>query len=369
MSNQNPPSSYDELVKNFKNRAPDAIELNKMIDFNMYTDMPISSNAKISFKPNNQIDSHLKSGNQNVLSISQNLGSFGKHSFLPRVELKKIDIEKENNTEMLKLISSKPHIPKHLPYQVIPDKNKEQKKVNPRFKSKGIFGKINPHIVYPPDNRFLFDATYYPYGAIGRITTPLGTGTGVMVGPRHVLTVSHAIDWDNTGGGWVVFEPAFFGTTAPFGSSFGTRVYFQDKVRGSIGSFEGRRDYAVVVLNDRIGEITGWHGTKSYNNSWDGSDYWFHLGYPSDMSSIFRTMQVPISLNAVGARHRAMRMSHRGDSVPGHSGGPFFGMWEDGPYVVALQSHEYSGVFGSRNYASGGRIMTGLVRKAIDEWP
>ena len=40
----------------------------------------------------------------------------------------------------------------------------------------------------------------------------------------------------------------------------------------------------VVVLDRRIGDITGWMGSRTYDDSWDGGNYWSHIGYPGDIS-------------------------------------------------------------------------------------
>jgi len=67
---------------------------------------------------------------------------------------------------------------------------------------------VDPLFIYPPDNRYAFTDTTYPWRACGRVITPTGQGSGTIIGPRHILTASHVIDWTLTNGkfGWVRFE-------------------------------------------------------------------------------------------------------------------------------------------------------------------
>lgn len=81
------------------------------------------------------------------------------------------------------------------------------------------------------------------------------------------------------------------------------------------------------------------------------------------------TYEGGIALDALGVRHRAMRMRHYADTAPGQSGGPFFGLWDDAPYVVAVQAASYNGLLGARNFASGGRLMTNAAWRANEDYP
>ncbi|RXM57796.1 hypothetical protein, partial [Chryseobacterium sp. CH1] len=57
-------------------------------------------------------------------------------------------------------------------------------------------------------------------------------------------------------------------------------------------------DYVVIVLDRPIGNSTGWLGSKSYSDSWDGGAYWTHAGYPGDLTGTQRpTYQTGIALD------------------------------------------------------------------------
>ena len=225
--------------------------------------------------------------------------------------------------------------------------------------------------VFLPENRRVFNDTAYPWCTCGRVDTPGGQASGVMVGRRHMLTVSHTIQWNSNGtAGWVRFRPSFFDGSAPFGEAWGTRVYFKSKVTGpTIDFVEGMFDYVVVVLDRNIGDFTGWMGARGYTDSWDGGLYWQHIGYPGDLTSGNRpTFESPIALDGAWWQfdsHEAM--SHRGDVWPGQSGGPFFGWWSGdvGPRAVAVQSSQNS----SENNASGGQDLVDLIIRARNDFP
>jgi peptidoglycan hydrolase-like protein with peptidoglycan-binding domain/V8-like Glu-specific endopeptidase len=230
-----------------------------------------------------------------------------------------------------------------------------------------------PTTVFKPEDRRVFQDTSYPWCTTGRVDTPGNFCSGVMIGPRHMLTCSHGIKWNSDGSaGSVKFTPAYFdGGVGPFGDAMGIRIYNMKKVDGSdlIDRDEARSDYVVVVLNSRLGDVTGWMGSRTYSDSWDGDALWNHVGYPFDLNSGQRpTFQPSISLDgAFFDSDSRKRIFHKGDVFGGQSGGPFFAWWkgETYPSVVAVQSSEKS----SENLASGGSDLVTLIAKARTDFP
>lgn len=223
--------------------------------------------------------------------------------------------------------------------------------------------------IFGADNRRLFRDSSYPWGCCGKVRTALGSGSGVMIGPRHLLTVSHVVQWNSDGSaGWINFTPAEFDGSGPFGTAWGSRIYYRLKVTGpTLNRNEMKHDYVVVVLNSRIGDVTGWLGSKSWSDGWDNEPYWAHVGYPGDLNSGARpSYQGSLPLDgSFWDRERHTRIFHRGDVWPGQSGGPFFAWWSNGPHAVAVQSAQNS----SENTASGGSEMVDLVIRARNEHP
>lgn len=255
------------------------------------------------------------------------------------------------------------HVPDHLAFNPQP-----RQRVN-------AFRTINPKLtrernvattVFGNDDRFVFQDTAYPWSTIGRVETNRGTGSGVMIGPRHLLTVSHVIDWtapDGFAADWVRFTPSYFDGDAPFGEAYGVHVYWYLKEDGDgfISGSETDFDYVVVVLDHRIGESTGWMGARHYNDDWDSLNVWSHMGYPADLNSGQRPIFVsPFTMD--GTDDDAQDMLHKADVFPGQSGGPMFAWWDGdvGPRAVAVQSYQNS----SNNGASGGRSLRDLVAQA-----
>lgn len=224
--------------------------------------------------------------------------------------------------------------------------------------------------VFSPDTRMTFQDTDYPWSTVGLVETNRGSGSGVMIGPRHLLTVSHVIDWTAPAGfaaDWVRFTPSYFDGDAPFGVSFGTHIYWYVKEDGDgfISGNEGVHDYVVVVLDHRIGDSTGWMGARGYDDDWDSLNVWSHMGYPADLNSGERPIFIsPFRLD--GNDDDAQEMPHRADVFPGQSGGPMFGWWDGdvGPRAVAVQSWQN----GTDNGASGGQDLRDLVAQARTEF-
>jgi V8-like Glu-specific endopeptidase len=226
-----------------------------------------------------------------------------------------------------------------------------------------------PTTIFGTDDRHVFLDTAYPWSTIGRVETPGDVSTGVMVGPRHMLMCSHAMQW-NAGGtaSGVKFKPSYFDGSTPFGVATGIKVYWEGvKVVGTINAEEGRHDYVVVVLDWRIGDLTGWMNRKTWADSWDGVPRWTHVGYPVDVAAGRRpTYQMGIAGTSLDNPTHT-RINHFGDVCPGQSGGPFFGWWSGSsvPSVVAVQSGQTSAV----NSASGGGHMVGLITQARIDFP
>ncbi|MCT2588502.1 trypsin-like peptidase domain-containing protein [Streptomyces sp. N2-109] len=232
-----------------------------------------------------------------------------------------------------------------------------------------------PTTVFLPDTRTVIYDTSYPWRTCGRVVVPGGSGSGVMVGRRHMVTASHVVPWRADGSAdWMTFTPMQYDTSAPFGSAHVTRIYFWQRVNGAdgISSNEAAFDYAVCVLSNPLGDTTGWMGSAhDYVSAWNGRAYWSHIGYPGDIGSSLRPVYtangvMDSAVNETFAGRNGLRVMHRNDIFPGQSGGPYFGWWtgEVGPHVVAEQSAENWGMAGGPNAAGGGSALRELVAHA-----
>ncbi|MEJ7738352.1 MAG: trypsin-like peptidase domain-containing protein [Chitinophagaceae bacterium] len=250
--------------------------------------------------------------------------------------------------------------------QLEPKKNRK-----PKFIERESFmSQIGVKTIFGPDDRRVYYSTVYPWRCVGKVESPLGSGSGVMIGPRHMLTCSHIIDWQpNNTTGWIKFTPMYYNGSAPYGSAWGIRTYYKYKVSnaGGIDGTEIQYDYVVVVLDRPLGNSIGFLGAKSYTDSWDGGAHWTHAGYPNDLTGTQRPIyQTGIALDGdFWSADDNESMTHKGDVWPGQSGGPFWGYWDGKPYAVATQSAHNP----SDNFASGGSDLVDLVNRARAEFP
>lgn len=224
--------------------------------------------------------------------------------------------------------------------------------------------------IFPPDQRSAFSDTSFPWSTVGRVDTGGGWGSGTLVGPRHLLCASHMMTWnaDNTVN-QVTFTPSYFNGNAPFGNSGIIHWYAHRKVKGpKLSASDVEEDYVVLVLNNRLGDMCGWMGTRAYSIGWNGLSDWSHVGYPGDIAGGSQpTFQKGISVTTLFFDSDDEYLTHQADVFPGQSGGPYFGWWsgEAWPRVVGVQSGQNP----TTNSAGGGRYIDHLVSQARAEFP
>merc|ERR1712083_1142544 len=101
------------------------------------------------------------------------------------------------------------------------------------------------------------------------------------------------------------------------------------------------------VLNENMGDLTGYAGYRSYSKSWNNLNAWQNIGYPGGMTGTQR----PVfsgggAITSVGSHSVSGRtgyvLGNFIDMEGGHSGGPVWGWWagENFPRVVGDMSAE-----------------------------
>ena len=236
------------------------------------------------------------------------------------------------------------HRPDGLPTQFVPTRAKPtHTRRFPNAKDRDPGGTI-----FGNDDRYLFNDTSFPWRITGKVRTAGGWGSGTMIGPRHVLTASHVVNWNADGSGnpgWATFTPAYFDGHGPWGELNVTQVVFWEQAPGSLTDQETAFDYVVLVLEERIGDSIGYAGTRSYDEGWNGGAYWHYVGYPGELSSGERpAFQGACVVSSVG-RHAlngndGYVLGHFNEFTPGQSGGAIWGWWgtEPWPRVVGVGS-------------------------------
>ncbi len=316
----------------------------------------------------------VRSGRGHKLELEIAGAELGTRVFRPAITGKRIPLPKitakMRREAQLGLPALSGYLPDHLPLQPSPPQLDKALRVKPFINALSRSKtERRATTVFQPEDRYTFSDTAFPWCTVGRVDTAGGWASGALVGPRHLLTCSHAMVWGSgNSAGWVRFRPSYFDGNAPFGEAWATRWYAFRKVTGpTINAAEAREDYVVLVLDRRIGDTCGWMGSRTYSESWDGGTYWRHIGYPGDMAGGQRpSYERDIALDGRNSStHRAVW--HQGDVWPGQSGGPFFAWWsgESWPRAVCVQSWQNN----QRNGASGGSRLVDLIIRARNEFP
>lgn len=237
-----------------------------------------------------------------------------------------------------------------------PDPRRVARSIEPIVLYRGR--RFEPISIQGKDDRRVYQDTNYPWVCICRVTSGGKVGSGVLIGPRHVLTASHVIDWS---AGWAVVEVHRFDATFVSGSCC-SRLSAFTKI-GKVETSTVDEDYAVLTTVDRLGDRFGWMGARTYDSSWDDEPWWRTIGYPQDMSNGMRPVyERDFHLDEDEFDYGEGRaMTCGADLMKGHSGGPIFGFWPAGPYVVAVVSAAGDD---DNNYCAGGSWLPKLVGEA-----
>ena len=202
--------------------------------------------------------------------------------------------------------------------------------------------------IFDNDDRVLFQDANYPWRITGKVATARGFGSGTVIGPRHVLTASHVVDWrrDAQGNiGWINFTPASYDGRGPWGTFYADTVVSWVENPLNINDDQTAFDYSVLVFSERIGDVVGFAGFRTYDASWNGGSYWQSIGYPADLQRGERpAFEGNGAVRTISEHSNSGRtgyvMGHCKDFTPGQSGGPAWGFWngESWPTVVGVGS-------------------------------
>jgi V8-like Glu-specific endopeptidase len=149
--------------------------------------------------------------------------------------------------------------------------------------------------VHPPDTRAAVGTpTDYPWRTIAQRTStfPNGSriGSGALIDPYHILTVGHGV-YRQALGGWATsldITLALNGTNRPFGVAHG--VYVRTYT-GWVNNEDPHADFALITLDRRVGNFTGWLGYEWYSDDAVYNGMTLNTaGYPGDLDPNQRTM-------------------------------------------------------------------------------
>lgn len=100
------------------------------------------------------------------------------------------------------------------------------------------------------------DPSAYPW----RTTVKIGSATGILIDPYHVLTAGHIISFSASFGNTKV-TPVYAQGDSPYGFANPVCLYLLSDY-----SSTGPKDIGIIKLDRPLGSITGWNG-YGYNNS------------------------------------------------------------------------------------------------------
>ena len=221
----------------------------------------------------------------------------------------------------------------------------------------------------------------FPWRTTGKVRTEGQWGSGTTIGPRLCggpqATSSIGPGGDEGGVSWVTFTSGPLRRKRTCGvrsprrmSSTGSRP------QALLSDEQTAFDYVVLVMSDRIGDVVGYPGYRTYDERWNGDSYWQYIGYPAELASgerpAFQGEGVVSSVGATtaasgqtGLRHGALQRVH-----PGQSGGITWGWWGDEPWprVVGVGStigstavQTPSGTTTGDNEYGGGPALSTLI--------
>ncbi len=236
--------------------------------------------------------------------------------------------------------------------------------------------RVEPLWVYD-SARFAFEDSSWPWGLVGRIFTPEGSGTGTLIGDRLVITAGHMVPWKSVAAGswWMRFVPAYFNGSSLHG--VGVESYVSD-ARGYNTGDTGY-DWAILRLYEPLGASLGYFGYNSYSDDWNDNPVWSNIGYPGDIDNAEEpAFQKGFTINDTDGDDNGGEEleTENCDLNHGNSGGPCFAWWNNGTDprivgVVSAQETEYKFPFSSRNdnvFASGDGFVN-LCAWGRSNWP
>jgi V8-like Glu-specific endopeptidase len=242
--------------------------------------------------------------------------------------------------------------------------------------------RVLPHYIYRGDRQIIYPSGY-PWHCVGRLLVWSDashpsydySGSGVLVGPRTVLTAGHMAPWGSSN--WkALFVPGYYDGSSVEGpgvSSWVTNAHGWNT--GQVAAY----DMAVFRLNDPLGSQLGTFGSKTWDDGWEDNAFMAIVGYAGHTALALGerpSFENSIAVIDDDSDGDAVELEHHGDSTPGDSGGPLWSLWNDQPYVIGTVSGEETisgGIFGigdeDNNIAAGGKAMVDLIKWSQSNWP
>lgn len=207
------------------------------------------------------------------------------------------------------------------------------------------------------------NTTHWPYLCHAQVSMDFSGieygGSGIMVGPHHLLTAGHNV-YDHKTKNWVnniSVHPGLNDLIAPLGEIKATRVYtFKDWVEKQDPDY----DIALIVLAQSVGYETGWSGLLSLNDPNLSKEKVHITGYPGDKG--FKQMW---TMSHTIKTFSSERFYYEIDTFGGQSGsGVWINKWGS-PYVLGVHTQGEGELYKGN---SGVRLSKSKFESVINEW-
>lgn len=222
----------------------------------------------------------------------------------------------------------------------------------------------NNETVFSDDRRnIIFNTSEWPYSCHTKLDlifkkgAPRG-GSGIMVGPSHILTAGHNIYDHENPYGWVkkvTVHAGLAGGRYPFEEAHVTRAYsFSNWLKKADINY----DIALLVLDLPLGERTGWAGMTAYEYDTLPKNIEVSItGYPGDKGGKHMW-----GMEGVFDKVETERFFYRISTYRGQSGSGICQKLDEGPSVLGIHTQ---GTFDRMNGRNSGVRLTYPKIKAI----
>ena len=206
----------------------------------------------------------------------------------------------------------------------------------------------------------------YPYSVHGLVKAYFGdknewmfNGSGTLIGPNTVLTAAHVIYNIEYGGkaNSVEFIPAINKNDTPYGTINAKKIFFPAEFVESGGQQE---DYGILILEQEIGEKTGFFGISVLKPEVLMKKKYYLYGYPGDLSKTYDEMW---GTDLALVKVEDDRIYYQVDTNEGQSGSTIY-YEKDGNYFV-VGVHTGGDEKGNLNV---GVLLTEERARKIKDW-